>query len=131
MGVDLIFHRGTLHEYLEMRLDYCTQDKVKIYITEYLSKVLGDMQEKQKENAVPLATNYMFEVNNTAKNIIKEDAHILHTIVAKILFLRKWVLPNILTMVVFLTTRARDTDEVTRKTLVVYLNTYRVSCTLY
>ena len=30
---DLTNHRGKLHEYLGMRLEYCTQDKVNIDMT--------------------------------------------------------------------------------------------------
>ena len=43
---DLTTHRGKVHEYLGMKLDYRKQGKVKIDTTDYLKKILDDLPEK-------------------------------------------------------------------------------------
>ena len=65
------------------------------------------MSEKHRRNAVMLDSNHLFEVNKTETNLSKEDAQIFYTIVDKIMFLIKQVGTDILTIVVFPTTRFR------------------------
>ena len=57
------------------------------------------------------ASNHLFEVNNTVRNIREEDVQTFHTLVVKLLFLSKQVRPDILTGVSFLVIRVRYTDE--------------------
>ena len=59
---NLTVHRGEVYEYLKMKLGYQTQGKVKIYMTEYLSKILKDVPEKHKVHTVMPAENHLFEV---------------------------------------------------------------------
>ena len=63
-------------------------------------------------------TNHLFEMNEMAQKISKYDAQIFHTIVTKLLFLRKWAQPDILIGVEFVTTRVRGLDEDDKKKLI-------------
>ena len=47
-------------------MNYRTQGKVKIGMTEYLSKVLEDMPQKHKGNTVTPNDNHLFEANKIA-----------------------------------------------------------------
>ena len=108
---DLKMHRGKVHGYFGMRLDYRTQGKLKIDMTEYLSKIFKDMPKKHKGQAVTSATNHICEVNKMARKFSKDDGHIFHIIVAKLLFLIKRPRTEILTRMKSLTTRVREPDE--------------------
>ena len=108
---DLTIHQGKVHEYLGMKLDYCEEGKVKIDMTDYLKKILDDLPNKYQGRAITLAANHLFSVNKTTRKLSKKDAQVLHTIVAKLIFLCKRAQPDILTGVSFLTTRVREPDE--------------------
>ena len=104
---DLTIHRGKVHEYLEVKLDYCEQGKVKINMTE----ILDDLPDKYQGRAITPTANHLFEVNEAARKLIKKDAQAFRTIVAKPLFLCKHAWPDILTGVDFLKTRVGEPDE--------------------
>ena len=110
-GVDLTIHRGKVHEYLGMKLDYRKEGKVKINITDYLKKILNNLSSKYQGRAITPAENLIFEVIKTMRKLSKKEAQAFHTIVAKLIFLCKQARPDILTGVAFLTTRVREPDK--------------------
>ena len=107
----LTIHRGKVHKYLGMKLDYSEEGKVKIDMTYYLKKILDDLLKKHQGRAITPAANHLFEVNKTTRKLSEKDAQAFHTIMAKLLFLCKWVRPDILIVVAFLATRVREPDE--------------------
>ena len=112
---DLIIHRGKVHTYLGINIDYHEQGKVKIDMTDYPNKILDDLPDKYQGRAITPATNHIFEVNETARKLREKDAQAFYTIVEKLLFLCKQTQPDILTGVDFLTTRViypnKDKDK--------------------
>ena len=105
---ELKIHRGKLHDYLRMKLDYRDHGKVKINMTDYLKNILDDLPMKYQGGAITPAANRIFEVNNTTRKLSKGYAQAFHTILTKLLFLCNMERPSILTGVAFLTTRVRE-----------------------
>ena len=80
---DLTIHRGKVHKYLGMKLDYRKEGKVKIDMTDYLKKILDDRSDKYQGRAITPAANHLFEVNKTTRKLNEKDAQAFHTIVEK------------------------------------------------
>ena len=80
-------------------------------MTVYLSKLRKDMTNIHKVHTVNIAANHLFEENKTSQKLSKGDAQIFHTIVEKLLFLRKRTWRDILTGVEFLTKRVSKKDK--------------------
>ena len=97
-----------MHDYLEMNLEYCKYDKVKIYMIEHLLKVLEDILEQFKLHILIPMENHLFKVSDMDKTLSKEYAQIFHTLVMKRIFMEKKVQPDILTSVSFLKKRKRE-----------------------
>ena len=58
--VDLAIHRGKVHEYLGMKLDYREEGKVKIDMTDDLKKILDDLPSKYQGRAIAPAEKHLF-----------------------------------------------------------------------
>ena len=112
--VPLTVHRGKLHYYLGMTLDYRTKNKVRIDMRAYIKKVLKELDELTNGwtgNAVTPAAEHLYQTRNEAKRLsIKESEH-FHHVVAQLLFLCKRGRPDIQTAIAFLTTRVKSPDE--------------------
>ena len=106
----LTIHRGKVHDYLGMKLDYREEGKVKINTTDYLRKTLNDLSSKNQGWVIMPASNHLFEVNKTTRKLSEKDAQAFHTIVAKLLLLCKRERLDIVTGVAFFTTRVRQPD---------------------
>ena len=106
--------RGKVHDYLGITLDYTTKGKVRIYMKQYIEKMLQefpymDQVSGIKKVATP-AAEYLFTVNTKAEKLeesLKED---FHTTVAKGLFLCKRARPDLQPTIPFLCTRVKDPD---------------------
>lgn len=106
--------RGKVHDYLGVTLDYSTKGKVKIYMKDYIEKMLQefpylDQVDQLKKVSTP-AAEHLFTVNSKAeklKNGMKED---FHTTVAKGLFMCKKARPDLQPTIPFLCTRVKSTD---------------------
>ena len=61
--------------------------------------------------------NHLFEVNKTARKMIKRGTQDFRTIIEKLLLLYKQASPNILTAVVFLTMRVKYPEKYDNKKL--------------
>ena len=84
---------------------------MKIYMTNYLKKILNDLPIKYQGMATTPAANNFFGVNKTTRKLSKKDAQAFHTIVANFLFLCKRARPDILTGVTFLKTQVIESHE--------------------
>jgi hypothetical protein len=108
----LTVHRGKLHAYLGMTLDFSIPKKIKVLMNDYIDKVLLDLPDDMSGTAPTPAANYLFTVNTTNPTALsKSDAEHFHHVVAQLLFLCKRARPDIQTAVSFLCTRVQQPDH--------------------
>eukprot|EP00957_Ditylum_brightwellii_P151119 11506975-Ditylum_brightwellii.AAC.1 len=77
---------------------------------EYINKLLDDLPDENGGEAVTPAANHLFEVNEDAEKLGKENAELFHHIVAKLIFLYKRARLDLQTSVAFLSTRVKALD---------------------
>ena len=56
----LTIHRGKVHKYLGMKMDYREESKVSIDMPYYLKNILDDMPTKYQGRAITPAANHLF-----------------------------------------------------------------------
>lgn len=119
-------HRGKVHKYLGMTLDFNTKYQVKVTMTEYVEDIIlawdkaskaTDEQgftlvrnKKAKKGRTSAAPEDLFKVNEDAEKLTPMKATIFHNIVAKALYLVKRARPDASVATAFLTTRVRAPD---------------------
>jgi hypothetical protein len=107
----LTVHRGTIHEYLGMSLDFSKKGKVIINMKDYITTILSQAPENMLGTARKPASNFLFTINNDSPDYLTKDtADLFHTMVAKLLFLCKRARPDIQTAISFLCTRVKHPD---------------------
>ena len=98
--------RGKRHDYLGMVLDYSTPGVVKIDMNHYVQAMIDEFPEElNSQNAKQPWNQDLFNINPDSQDLNKDHAAVLHTFVAKGLFLAKRGRPDILPAIAFLTTR--------------------------
>ena len=119
-------HRGKVHEYLGMTLDFSTKHQVKILMEEYVEALVAAWDEaepkvnedgfelvkskrrqKKKTSAAP---EKLFNINKDSEKLNTVQAKAFHHIVAKALYLVKRIGPNALLVIAFLTTSVLSPD---------------------
>jgi hypothetical protein len=65
---------GSVHDYLGMIFDFSERDKIKINMTEYLSKVIADFPEEIIGKAAKPAGNHLFKVRDEGRELNDEQA---------------------------------------------------------
>lgn len=109
-------HRGLVHEYLGMTLDFTQPGKVKILMVDYVQRMINEAPEPFGGNASTPAANHLFDIDDNSKALDEQHASRFHHMVAKALFLCKRARPDIQLTVGFLSTRVRaPTEEDWRK----------------
>jgi hypothetical protein len=104
--------RGTLHEYLGMKLDYKTPGEVKIDMKSNIEGIIAEFPDELPESIRKCPWNDdLFKINRNGKPLSNEKARLFHTFVAKILFLSKQARCDIQPAVAFLTTRVKNPCE--------------------
>ena len=78
---------------------------------DFINKMLADLPINMDGTARTPAANHLFTVNPTPKLLPEETTIMFHHNVAKLLFLCKWVQPDLQTAVAFLSTRVKAPDE--------------------
>ena len=113
-------HRGKVHDYLGMTLDYTTAGKVKLLMLDYVAKMLEAFRPHDDcdRTATTPAAEHLFIVNPDCPKLPEENAKTFHNFVAKSLFLTKRARPDIATAVAFMTTRVKGPDDDDWKKLV-------------
>ena len=108
-GEKLTVHRGLVHDYIAMDLDYTTKGKVGISMIKYVDKMLEGFLEKLVTSAATPAAENLFEVQNDSEGeFLSEDkAQEFHHITAQLLFLFVCARQDIQVTVAFLTTRVK------------------------
>jgi hypothetical protein len=120
-------HRGKIHDYLEMTLDYSEDKKCRIRMDNYVDQILEETPSCMERKAETPAGENLFETNPICGKLNADSKEVFHTLVAKMLFLAKLARPDILTAVSYLCKRTQapiddDWKKLTR--LVRYLRKY-------
>ena len=85
----LTIHRGKIHDYLGMTLDFSIAGKVQISMEEYIKNMLTELPEDMEGMATTPAAEHLFKVNETPTYLDKKEAMLFHYNVVKLLFLCK------------------------------------------
>ena len=105
--------RGKVHEYLGMTFDFSTRGEVKITMFDYVKEIVSQFAKFDSsvtKTALTPAAEHLFQINDDATPLPKDEATVYHNFVAKSLFLTKRARPDISTAVAFLTTRVKGPD---------------------
>jgi histone deacetylase 1/2 len=100
--------KGKTHPYLGMMFDFAKQGKVKVTMDGYVTDLLDHFEVRGKAKTPAIAD--LFTVNEEATKLNQKDKESFHSKTAKLLYLGKRVRPDLLTAVVFLTTRVQSPD---------------------
>ena len=116
-------HRGKVHKFLGMSLDFTSESKVRISMIDYIreiisawdkaasSEVLDGFKLVSRKNKMASATpDDLFFVNEDLPKLSMSQATAFHNIVAKTLYATKRARPDTSTAIAFLTTRVRSPD---------------------
>jgi hypothetical protein len=100
--------RGDIHSYLGMNMDFGELTGVKITMEGFVKDLIKENEVKR--TAATPAADHLFTVRDSPK-LLSENAKRFHSIVAKLLYLAKRTRPDILTAVIFLTSRVQESTE--------------------
>ncbi len=112
-GNGLLVHRGKVHDYLGMDLNFANEGVAQILMITYTTKILTNFPEAITTSCATPAADHLFMVRDkaTAKFLPEIQAQAFHHTVAQLLFLCKQTQRDIQTAVPFLTTRVKRPDE--------------------
>ena len=116
------FHRGKVHRYLGMSLDFSHKGQVFVTMHDYLDGVIKTYdaaKDKHDDGFLPItkqryetpASKNLFTVDEDHEKLQKEMAADFHAIIAKTLYVTKRARPDICLAIEFLTTRVRAPDK--------------------
>jgi hypothetical protein len=79
-GVTMVAHRGKIHDYLGMILDYLEKGKVKVMMIDYIKSIIEDFPEEIVSTRATPAVDCLFDVRDAskAKPLPEEQATIFH-----------------------------------------------------
>ena len=109
----LTHHKGKVHDYLGIDLDYLERKKLKVSMIKYINKIFEGFSEEIGSPAADPAADHLFKVHEEGHNeyLLEEKAQEFHTIVAQLLILCNRDRRDIQVAVVFLTTRVKKPDS--------------------
>jgi hypothetical protein len=116
-GNKLVVHRGDVHDYLGMDLDYSETGVVILSMNQQLEKVFTNFPEDIGRLASSPASDHLFQIRDheetekEGKFLDDEKKSQFHHTVAQLLFITCRVRGDIATPVAFLTTRVKKPDE--------------------
>ena len=106
-------HRGKVHKYLGMTLDYHRKGVCQFTMFDYIKETLEafkKMYPKEKGTKNSAAPANLFTVREVCKKLDVKKADKFHSIMAKILFATKRDRPGTGTAISYLTKRVRDPE---------------------
>ena len=109
---------GKIHDYLAMKLNYSSPEKLKVDMREYVNELIKDFPASMTDNIECPWTTKLFNINEKSKLLNKERRETFHTFVIKCMFLGKRARPDILVGISFLSTRVSMTNEEDWKKLI-------------
>jgi hypothetical protein len=127
----LVVHRGKVHEYLGMTIDYSEDGKVKFMMTDYVKGILDEAPDDMNGFAVTPAASNLFTVREDAGKLDDAQSDEYHRLTAKLLYLCKRARPDLQPTVAFLTTRVTQPDNDDWKKLTRAIRYLRDSRDLY
>ena len=102
----LVVHRGTVDDYLGMKIDFSDVGKVIFSMQDYVYNILKEAPvELMKRACSSPAAHHLFKVNAECKKLNAIMAILYHHIVAQLLYMGKRTRPNLLLAISFLCTR--------------------------
>jgi len=101
---------GRIHEYLGMTIDYSEEGKVKFTMYDYLEDILSDAPPDMDGEAITVAKDRLFLIDEGATKMNDERSDSFHRTVAILLFAAKRARPDIQTAIAFLCTRIKSPD---------------------
>jgi hypothetical protein len=106
-------HRGKVHEYLGMTLDYGTAGVCKVSMPKYTAEILSEAEKVMdcKGTKSCAAPKDLFCVDSDSPKLDHKRSEFFHSIVAKILFATKRARPDTATAIAYLMTRVQDANE--------------------
>ena len=107
-------HRGKVHKYLGMTLDYTVEGQVKISMVDYIQEILASFEATEPNRGIVKTTAApanLFLVNEDCEKLDSKMAKVFHNLVAKTLYTTKRARPDTCTAIAFLTTRVRAPDK--------------------
>jgi len=102
---------GNILEFLGMKLDYMSRNKVKISMYEYMDKMLTELPMDMNGTARTPTANHLFNINPNAKKLPETTAEQFHHLVAKLLYLSRCTRQDIQMAVAFLCTGVQLPNE--------------------
>jgi hypothetical protein len=115
--------RGDLHSYLGQTFDFSEDGKVRITMEGYIYDILESYDVR--DFVVTPAQADLFDIHPESERLSSASSDEFHSRVARLLYLAKRVRPDILTAVIFLTTRVKASTKQDMKKLnrvLAYLN---------
>ena len=96
-----------------MELDFAMPKQVSMRMDQYVANMLKEFQAHDLTDVTgdTPAAKHLFEINNKATPMTEEQGNVVHTFVAKVLFLTKRARPDMHTAVAFLSTRVKNPDK--------------------
>jgi hypothetical protein len=109
----LVVHRGKIHDYLGMTIDYSEDGKVKFMMPDYIQGILDEAPPEMAGFAVTPAASNLFTVRKGVDHLDEKHSETYHRLTAKLLYLCKRARPDLQPTVAFLTTRVTqpNTDD--------------------
>jgi hypothetical protein len=107
-------HRGKVHTYLGMTLDYSMRGLCKVTMFDYLDEILttfSKIEPKEDGTKSTAAPSNLFTIDEDCEKLAPERAKQFHNLVAKTLYATKRARPDTCTSVAFLTTRVQEPDK--------------------
>jgi hypothetical protein len=112
----VVVHRGKIHKYLGMTIDFNTKGIVEVSMVEYVKDIITAWDKASEESdgfitkfrkscgqATPVPSN-LFTVDDDAAKLPEEQKASFHNVVAKALYVAKRARPYIAVAISFLTT---------------------------
>jgi hypothetical protein len=103
-GENLAEKVGTVHDYLEMTFNYSFDDKVRINMNPYLSKVIKEFPQEILGMCATPAADHLYKNQENGKKLNEELAEAFHHTTYQLLFAANRARRDIKTAVSFLTT---------------------------
>jgi hypothetical protein len=110
----MVVHRGKIHTYLGMKIDFTRKGEVNITMLDYIQEIIEAFEKiapEGKGTKSSAAPKNLFLVNKECAKLKEDKAEAFHSIVCKILFATKRARPDTGTAISFLTQRTRQPDE--------------------
>lgn len=101
----IVVHRGKIHDYLGMTIDYSEDGKVKFMMADYVDGILDEAPVEMSGVAVMPAALDLFTINEDSPTLSDTQSETYHRLTAKLLYLCKRARPDLQPTVAFLTTR--------------------------